>query len=440
MSYGFKKVINETSQGIKKNNPQAQAFYYAMHCLVFELMLSFSGYIQEPRNAWAEIIKLFRYAEGLGLGLTAVTNQLLSTDQKTDIRTEFKRIVLLLLLDPFRLEHNEIWQAYDYLAHWAARAQIGPMPAHQEQDTGCFLLEIRGLQKPQGYNHKKPPATPGHYLLLNCLPLNAEINNQIKHLKESKPAPIPGAEKATAHRLGEMLRHMLLAWHVCPERRHHREERHDWLQVCCGINSVNHFLTQGSLIESQQTQDKTTDDTDEHLVISSYGHNTTQAHLTHRWRQTNISMSGAGLMIPPNDQSHLQVGQLVMLESEQDIESDKPRIGVVRRLIRHDAETLEAGIQFIQGLLSPAQIKPVIFGRQERADFQPALLLNRGAKYPPALFTPQMIYQPNREYIIETAQGETLKFFAEKLLESTRCYERFEYRLISFHDLCSSVR
>ena len=180
--------------------------------------------------------------------------------------------------------------------------------------------------------------------------------------------------------------------------------------------------------------DKALENSEEHLLTSRYSNSSSQAHLIHRWRQTNISFSGMRVEVPPDDQTHIQVGQLILLENEQGIDRGKQSVGVIRRLIRHDTENLEAGIQFIQGTVSPAKIKAVILDAQAHTELQPALLLNRGENFPPAVFTPQMLYQPNREYAIETSQGDTQKIFSETLLETTRCYERFVYRLISLQD------
>lgn len=139
------------------------------------------------------------------------------------------------------------------------------------------------------------------------------------------------------------------------------------------------------------------------------------------------------MVLDPSDAGALQVGQIFLLESERKGGKGAWVIGIVRHMLQRDKSTLETGIQFVRGTLHPATIRPEVFGTEEKADLQPALLLSTDEKQDDVLITPHFIYHQGREYIVEDLAGQTMKVTAEKLQESTFCFDRFEYRKISLH-------
>lgn len=249
MAYGFKRVVIDSNiAGANKHSQEttAEILYYAIECLALDLMLSYTKYKHASANIWREIMQLYILSERLGVSRIPVATASCEEELNTDIRLIFKRILLINLLDPYRLQREEIWSYY--LLCWAQHAQITKFK-ERKKPTGCFLVELRGNRKPTSYDPEKPPTDPSQYLMLDTSPLNQEINQQMQALQKAPRSVIPGIKKQDPAFAESLMRTMLLAWYLHPKRRHPREERFDWLIAACGLAAIQHFLMEGNLAD-----------------------------------------------------------------------------------------------------------------------------------------------------------------------------------------------
>lgn len=443
IAYGYKIVLREQNYFRHSRWPveqQANLIYQALEGLILSLLFTFAEHRQEPHHTWGEILQLYLLAEQLGLPKEPADSPLNESDGGSDIRALLKTIVLILLLDPYKLQQNEIWQAYSYLGWWGDHALITRFKSAEEGTGRRYVIDFDSHAKPHPFDPVAPPENSDNCLLFDAAPLCQLINRQLQGLQSKILPTIPGLRDLSTPAVQQLFHNMLVAWLVHPSRRYPREERYNWLIIACGITDIAHFLRCGGIVNAPTTEDEP----DEERVIiedtlSPYQEVT---HNTFQWRQTNVSKSGVGLEIDPIHAGSVQVGQLVLMESERPNGEESWMIGVVRRLILRKKNRLEAGVQFVQGRVSAATIKPKVFGTTDAADFQPALLLDRGKKYSAAIFTPHLLYHPKREYFVEPHQGRVCRIFADKLLESTNCFQRFEYHQIQLHgqDGVSSAR
>ncbi len=436
MAYGFKRVLNDSEQlqkGGYKPEIQALIVYYTVECLTLSLMYFFSQYKEEPRNTFKEITQLYLLAEGLNISKISIDRRLYHTDEPANVRMSYKRILLLQLLDPSHLPRGEIWHAYDYLAKWASESRITKVPEQIENFSGRFLMSLTGNEKPIPYSPVIVRENRDDFLLLDAIPLNTVINKQMQSQSETSSSELSGYGSATDTPTASLFRHMLLAWHIRPKRRHNRDDKHQWVVAAAGVDQVNHFLKHQRLNKDADNLIGSHSDVgnkpDEVKITESIAGPSSSNYNTFRWRQINTSVSGAALVTHPNEQNNLHIGQLIIMEDEHSTESSGLTVGVVRRVVQRGSSTLEAGVQFIQGKLTVATLRPVAFGADGLADFQPALYLDRGPDNPGTLLTPHPLYQRDREYVIRLDDGEDQRVFADQLLESSRYYDRFEFRL-----------
>ncbi len=435
MAFGFKRAILEMDLANKQSLPPeitAPLIFNAIDSLSLQLIFSYARYQQVSSNNWKEILQLYLLAENLGVANTAVETPRMALAVDTNIRLIFKRIALIISLDPYRLQQNEIWRTFDYLMNWAPLALLSSFGPNSDP-MGCFVIDTRGGQKIQSYDPDAPPSENTGLLMLDVGPLNVQVNKHRQECNKKGAEPILGLEKADPVSAERLLKSMLLSWHMQPRRRHPREERYDWLITASGINNVKRFID-GEMVE-KPIADSHHDDYEitENVTLNERVQTSRSSRDTKRLRQFNVSLSGVGATLHPDEGDSVQVGQLVLMESERGDKGGRWVVGVVRRLILRDEETMEIGIQFVQGHIRQATVRPEVFGMEEKADFQPALLLERGADNPGVLLTPRMIYHKGREYVVEPDNGTTLRVNANKLLESTCCFDRFEYSIIKLH-------
>jgi hypothetical protein len=151
---------------------------------------------------------------------------------------------------------------------------------------------------------------------------------------------------------------------------------------------------------------------------------------TYECRQENIS--NGGMMIISSDQqiAKLKIGQIVITESLIDETAQTLKIGVVRRISNRSHNATEFGVQFIPGKLVAATALPEITGRKHGVALQPCIVLELGENQPKALITPNLIYQADRHYVLDIKDNGINRVIAGKLLESTACFDCFEYNVL----------
>jgi hypothetical protein len=382
-----------------------------------------TAYRPESHTARREIFQLLSIAQQLGVANHEITNTAAGSAPEASVLTSFKCILLLSILNPSRLTPREIWGAYDYLSWHAKNARITSVE-QASQHSGNYLIALDGIKKPSLFTPESPPQTPGKHMILETRGLNIVISKHLDILSEDNAALIRGSENLNPGIKIHLLRQMLHIWHTNPKRRSERKEKFDRLACAFGVGPAYQFLKDGTIKNQQEVEheagDETIDTIDEVATT----------HAVYECRQENIS--SGGMMIISSDQTidKLKIGQIMVSESLISEETKQPKIGIVRRIISKDQNTTEFGVQFIPGKLLAATALPEIFGRKHAADIQPCIVLELGENKPKALITPNMVYQADRHYVLDTYQGRTNRVIAGKSLESTACFDCFEYNVL----------
>jgi len=434
MSYGFKHVVNAEATTRTKTTHEdlASHIQLAMHGLALGLMFEMSSYRAESRSAWREIFQLLTRAEQLGVTNLTIPETTLQVDYEVSVLNTFKCILLTSILDSSRLMPEETWASYDYLQWHAKNARLTPVEQASAR-SGNYLVPRDGLVKPVLYDSENKPADQSKYMICETHKLNLQVNRHLEILSTDESAFIQGTDHLTIDSKRQILRQMLHIWYTNPKRRHKRTDKFDRLSCAFGVSSVYSYIKNGSMrIKSD-------------LPLSGEGQNNFNSnYLTghpeepklsgglhcYEFRQENVSTSGTGILSPDPDINNLKTGQLIVIESKLVDTPGKMRVGVVRRIARQGQTTKEVGVQYLPGRLFPATVMPEIFGRKHKADLQPCLLLELGESQPKAIITPHLIYQANRHYIMDIANGDTKQIIAGKLLESTCCFDCFEYDIL----------
>ncbi len=413
MGYGFKRVLLELITPAWRAGEERQtteAIYWTTQMLTFDLMFAFSDYRPEPRSTWSEFMRLYLLAKQRKISRAPIRDPYLAVATTPSIGFAFRRAMLISILDPYKLRRGDVWHSYDYLSFHCKSAIITTFKV-PEITGGHFLVDLKGQRKPQPFRLDNVPPRPREFLLLNVNPLNGVVHRHFKMLEVNPEVEIEGLENLEGGQAMHLFRGMLVSWHISPTRRHERIEEYDWLVASCGLHDIWAILHQDESEEQAETEEV------------EIGHNLAQPlqgkRRAYRWRQTNFSASGVGVVLPISEARALQVGQLVLTNSEAGNGNNRQRLGVVRRLIHRDTENMEAGIQFLGGTITATRI----YHREQPI---PILITDRGSGYNRVLITPSKVFRQGRIIEIKTGKrtGYTVK--AEKLLESTCCIERFE--------------
>ncbi len=439
MAYGFKHIINSELNAETRTTPtkRAEHIQRAIACLSSGLILNMAAYRPESQTAWREIFQLLTMAQQLGVANQEITNVTEDAGYEVSVLNSFKSILLTSILDPSRLTPREIWGAHDYLSWHAKNSRITSLEQASDY-SGNYLIAMDGIKKPTLFNPERVPQLPGKHMILETHGLNINISKHLDILSEDRTALVRGSEKLNPGIKIHLLQQMLHIWHINPKRRHERKEKFDRIACAFGVGSAYQFLKEGTM-RNQEDQEPKIDtafkldtDPDIHIDIDI---NNSEPGLsgiltTYECRQENISRGG--MMIISSDQqiAKLKIGQMVITESLIDETAQTLKIGVVRRISNKNLNTIEFGVQFIPGKLLAATVLPEIFGRKHAAALQPCIVLELGENRPKALITPNLTYHADRHYLLETNGSNTNRIIAGKLLESTACFDCFEYNVL----------
>lgn len=435
MAYGFKHIVNSEAQPENKTVPEefASHIQLAMHCLSLGLMFEMSSYHKESRSVWREIFQLLLLAQQLEIASLPIPETTLQVDYEVSVLNTFKCILLTSILDSSRLGPEETWASYGYLLWHAKTARLVPVERVSE-NPGNYLMPRDGQLKPVLFDAEKPPSDPVKYMICETHKLNLLINRHLDMLSSDPSAFIHGTENLVTDNKKQMLRQMLHIWHTNPRRRHERTDKFDRLSCAFGVGSVYHCLKHGSMRNITSTTEHEQSSIKQDYLLSRAGEPdlSDDLHL-YEFRQEDTSASGIGILSSGPDISNLKIGQLIVVESRISNTPGRLRVGVVRRILRRDHITQEVGVQYLPGRVFSATVLPEVFGRKHQADLQPCLLLELGKSQPKAIITPHLIYQANRHYVLDITGGETKRIIAGKLLESSGCFDCFEYDLLQFN-------
>lgn len=426
MAYGYKLVINECLENVQQGKKEPHlglAIYFVMKALTQELMLEYAEFIPDSKKAWREIFQLYTLAEEHDLQRELM-------EEGSTIELLFKRILLVIMVDPYHLHRGEIWSCYDYLARWAQLSKFEHLEPMPQKLDAHFLVDFQSVHPPKPLK-ADAELIAGRHHIFNTLHLCETVHKHLRQVeKDSKVVP-EATEKLTSIQAIQMFRHMLLAWHVQPERRSPREEKYGTHMVASGLSAAKHYLEIDAIVHEKAVNPFAIDEEEPGGSLTLEGVEGIKSapksgrYHVYEWRIFNISASGVGLIVNAPVPKEVQVGQLLVTQVQRKETRANCSVGIVRRMIQRDPETMEVGVQFITGTITPVALRPQVFGSEIPAEFQSGLLVE-SSKTPSTILAPYGMFRPRQEYVVDLGK-QVLRVFANKLLESTPAFDRFTF-------------
>jgi len=423
MAFGYKLAI-QPRRGERHTAPSAETIYQAIRMLETGLLLACAAYLPPPGGVWRELCQIFDQAERLGLTRKPVTDPSWADKDAPDIELLFKRVMLLGLLDPYRLAPGDVWHAHEYLTQWAGRTLLARVT---DQRTALHpamgLIDLAGDQPPRRLSEGPGPEDDHPWRLLDPSGLREPMETQLESLQASDARLPKGFEGLDPVRGARLLQGMAHAWLESWQRSSPRQERYEWMAVACGIRAIVEHLRRRS-----GGTDLSSDPFDEAQGLGVDEQDGSTGPML-RCQQFDRSAQGIGMRVQLPAPPELTVGQLVLLPSPENRYHESSLLGVVRRMIKRYHSLAEVGIELIDGNIRPAALRPTVFGRSTPADSQPALILATAeSTVRGVVITPVNLYRPSRELVLRLG-GESMRVAPVRLLESTPGFARFEYRV-----------
>ena len=397
--------------GANKQAPLAIA--RAMESLGATLEISYETYHPPASGVWTELYQLYWYAARQQLH-----EQPLTENDKNSVNHVFKHVLLLALVDPYRLQQGQLAEVKAYLARFGHQAMLQPL-GKAENNHGLFLARLDEDKPPKALAHHSGVTDARTDIILNTIPLARTLHQHVQGLDAGTPLKQLGlseAAKQPAYR--EMLKRLIKQWGIAPKRVFNRTSAQADLFICNGISSLHQALSQGALPDMSDTAEARIklQVSDAMQSVGSF-----QTYNCTNWQVVNESAGGLALAKDPGSASKIKVGDIIGLGSGN---QSGLGVAIVRWMQSTNENNLELGAQMLAPQTEAIVIKPVISAPD--ALFQPALLLAAvpALEQPARIVAPRGSFQPMREFEMRS-QGVSRSVRATHLIEQTESWDLF---------------
>ena len=421
LGYAYKKVINqELSTGLFKKVP-TYPFYKAMQLLKMDMVLAFCFLKKNQNIIWTEILKIFQISQTLKIEKIIIQNPY-TGEKYYSITNILKQVILLQLVDPHRMQTNEIWDSVHYIdprSKLTILAQPTKAPLTSEQ----IFIDITGATSILKLSRSKKEITNNkRYLVFDLKGLIEETHRILNLLENQLNNQLPDDLKnIPAEKLQNFLKKILITWQLKPKRNSKRIEHYSQIEVLLGLTAIHTHLEQ----EQNPNKKYREQDSDQYIFNNAAPRPLTlsqkKQQIAYSARQTNISSQGMGGEINLTQaETVFQVGQLLLFKDKK--HPEQSMLGIIRRLHPKASNILGFGVELLNGEIY--NITYHIDGSPNECWVEKGVLLHTG-KQTKQLITPCDTFVQNQGFSIKITDKENY-FRSSKLLDTGNYFQRIE--------------
>lgn len=466
MALGYKIAIEDMQSRhflFRDRRALTVMLHRAVRYLNRALLVSYQVYSPSPRETWADLHRLYRFAESRRLHQTSVTDKEQAILPKTSITTAYKQALLLALATPYRLRQGEVNTVYAALEAWAPLAQLKPYDVKADHEAALFITHLDSNEEPchLAFNHFK--CDDGHCRLIDLQRLTVAVHEELELVSG-------GTVTDMKHRLGnnltvDLLRRLSMTWGVPPKRGFYRSNKSSKAELVVGLTAVHRALSLVSALRSITILNNHSEPENLFSKSSTFSSRVVKAEgdvkedvwdvfkpkprakpsqpqqttpktlplMMQTWEVRDESGGGFRIARQGGDTLGIQVGDLVGIRPLTDTHDSNWTIAVVRWIRHSGPEELELGLQNIANRSRPAAARM----RQENGqltEYQRIIGLPeiKDPPQPQSLLAPPMLFSVGTTLLVQFEHHEH-RLMLTGLRESTGSYAQF-----TFEDLDAS--
>ena len=475
--YGYKQVINDLTQDENKSTYTdmvlVHSIYHAVIFLSKSLLAAYSGYVPEPEGVWAELHRLYGFAERhdlLALPVSTPDNARPDSDPQT-IKHVYKRIVLLYLANPYHLMSGEVGVIYAHLNLWAMHGRLMAADNNMSLD-GKYYIDLNQAFPPQYALRHDTLQVSDDLRVLDVTRLVEHIGSELNKYTGSPgidESPVTLRERIRR----DMLQRLALAWGGRRARQDERMPNSADIVLAAGMSASHHFVSNElpftperdevhfyrpegvkqtfSLVPIEDEPWKAADKLDKletgvakprlsqftgaedlwEKIYASKANTGKRAEdreldfTAQLWRQINGSGGGMGVSCDGRGK-RIRVGDVVVLKYANNLGAEW-KAGIVRWLRDVRDEQLEIGIMGMAGSLQPVAVRSIGGVGSGGEYFRSLILTESNTAH---LLVPSAIYDVGTCLLLN--HGENLLYVRlVRMHEATASFSRFEYEAIA---------
>ncbi len=420
MAFAYKIAVYENISKKKffgKNKSLANAINMALHYLGLVLLEHYELYAPIPMHTWREVHQLYFCAEQRELSEISLPQPSLKNCFDV-VETNYIRICLIALSNPYHLKRGDHWEVFSYLSHWTTQAIISEDP-DDFSDKNCFLIDLNGDDKPTCIKRLEDRNNSKLRFLLTGQ-LTVKLCHHIDDAQSFNKSPEKCFSKnIVARKAIELLDDLLASWEMKQERKAPRYPKINKMEVIWGLTNIHKILNSTDPLQANDSVSQSKANIDKHSKL-----------IEQHWNTVNSSDGGICISQIKEKIKEIDVGDLVAIrKSVSDNRVTNWTLGIIRWITGNKRNGTQIGIQYIKGDIQGVQLQ-ARKGNKIETRFQSALLVSGvtiNGLNTPTLLTSTGLYIEARPMMLRIGEEEQF-IHARMKISSSGSVDRFFYQ------------
>lgn len=431
-------------------------------------LTSYQTYAPISEKCWADLNKLYLYAENRRLLKTKVSDYQHVYVNKTTLATEYARLQLLALCSPFHLRQGEVNKVYDSLERWISHSPIDKLTL-QNKEQAHYVVNFAENAPPQILSQiiTKQFVDSNQIRVIDTKQIASKLEAELQKEENVAMTTLTGLDMSRPNLSHDLLKRLLIAWDLVSKRHFPRKSKEEQVKVTIGLNSAHQFISQRAQnhtisnkhkdIYSQrahfestdirlpdQNHTETSDDVwgmvypsaltgleplveKELSLQQAEGEEPAENYQADNWAILNESARGLMLQSEQECKNKAQVGELISISRKLNGRSWRWGIGVIRWIKFSQDKQMQMGIEILNPNAAAVGIRA---GSSEISAIQRTLMLPelKNIKEPASLITSPVPWRVGNKIVINML-GKDVQATLTKSVQNTGLFAQFQFEI-----------
>ena len=478
MATGYKIALEDMLANnliIFDKKPLAMLTHRSINYMGQNFLTCYQSYSPFSINHWAELHKLYAFAEKRKLLKNKIRDEQHAYVEKTSVTTEYARILLLSLASPYNLRQGESGKIYGALERWLSQPIIRPL-TEDDKDSDKFIDNLSQAQAPTALSLAltKEITDTNQLRIIDTHAIADKLEYELKNSEDVGLSTITNIDTMHPDLSHDLLQRLLIAWGMASKRHFPRTDKNEQIKITIGLSAAHQFITKkAQAMDNGKYSNKFNDrahfeSTEIKINLKDPGatsndvwgliypeeltgleplveqelslQDNTQINFkldpvnteAKQYQTDNwliINESAKGMMINNKDEfkNKAQVGELVSIQRQANGQAERWSIGVIRWLKSNQDKSLQMGIETLNPNSAAIGIRAA---STPNAPLQRTLMLPEliNLKQPACLITAPVPWREGHKIIINML-GKEIPATLGKSIQNTGLFAQFQFEI-----------
>lgn len=478
MATGYKIALEDMLANnliIFDKKPLAMLTHRSINYMGQNFLTCYQSYSPFSINHWAELHKLYAFAEKRKLLKNKIRDEQHAYVEKTSVTTEYARILLLSLASPYNLRQGESGKIYGALERWLSQPIIRPL-TEDDKNSDKFIDNLSRAQAPTALSLilTKEITDASQLRIIETHAIAEKLKYELKNSEDVGLSTITNIDTMRPDLSHDLLQRLLIAWGMASKRHFPRTDKNEQVKITIGLSAAHQFITQkAQAMDNSKYSNKFNDrahfeSTEIKINLKDPGtklddvwgliypaeltgleplveqelslQDNTQLNFklnpvnteakqyqTDNWLIINESARGMMINNKGEFKNKAQVGELVSIHRQANGHVERWSIGVIRWLKSNYNKSLQMGIETLNPNSAAIGIRAA---STPNAPLQRTLMLPEliNLKQPACLITAPVPWREGHKIIINML-GKEIQATLGKSIQNTGLFAQFQFEI-----------